>query len=1145
MVRKSYFLFFIVFCTVAATLDAQNVKFSFDLENVTLATVFREIERNSDYSFVFRSNEVDAEERVSVRVKEQTMDAVLERVLKTQGLSYVVNGRHVTVYKPAPDVGGSSAARPTDGTVTGTVSDETGVLSGVTITVKGTNIGVLTGGDGRYSVNVPGGDVTLVFSLMGFATREVAVGGRAVIDVTLKEDVEEIEEVVVVGYGTQKKSHLSGAVSTISAKALENRPVGNANLALQGLAPNVNIAAGNGNPLQAPSINVRGYTSINGGEALILVDNVPVSAAEFSRLSPADIANISVLKDAASAAIYGARAAFGVVLVTTKTARSDKLEVNANVNYSLHRNLNVFKYDMDLVNFMEVINLVSGDDEYTAAQIDYARRRMADPSLPEVRVPGNLTDPPLHWDEYDYYGMTDWWKEITDDAASALTANISLGERGERLTYHLSGEFYRRGGMFLGEKPLYRYNFRGTGSYRLAKWWTVGSTVSYSRLNNDAPYIIGGSDKGAPANMSGQYIKNPVRNPDGTYTESGSNVVGQLLDGGRHQLDEDMIQLSFNTKIDILKDVLALKGDVNIRRRRETAKWWQLRIPHARVPGNIQYRNNPDRAGNSSATVDYSVANFYADFNKTFADKHSVTALAGFNQEHTADYRFDARRENLITDRLPETSLATGAMTGEQRVRELSIRGAFGRVNYTFDNRYIVEFNGRYDGSSRYVKGKRFGFFPSGTGAWILSNEGFFASVKDALPVSFLKFRGSYGVLGNQLTGDNWYPYFSNMNAPAVNDNVYLDGVRPVVIKRPSSEAANNLTWERVRTVNLGVNLSMFDNRLSVDFDNYTRYTEGMLAPSMPMPAQFGANVASTNAADLKTKGWELDLSWRDEIKAGGSPLSYSVRIMLSDARSKITKYHNPTRTFSAKWREGQEVGEIWGYEVPGLFQSAEEVAGWYDQTPIKHPRRETWEAGDMKFNNLNGDNVINAGDNTENNPGDRRVIGNSTARLPYAIDLSAGWKGFDLRVFFQGVGKRDWYPDYNEFWSSYQDSWRTPSLYIRDRWTPENPGGYYPRLFNRAAHYGGAYEWGPANTRYLQDASYLRLKNLTVGYTLPKNLTDGWGVANLRVYFSGENLWTLSRLKVDALDPETVGMDNYSTYPMQAVYSLGVNLAF
>jgi TonB-linked SusC/RagA family outer membrane protein len=1128
-----------------AALGAQNVTFSLDLENVSLATVFKEIEKKSDYSFVFRSDEIKADEIVSLRVKDQTIEAVLGRVLKSQGLQYVINGRHITVYRSSKLDAGTSAAHSSDKTVSGTASDENGALAGVTVTVKGTNIGVLTGSDGRYSVNVPDGGATLVFSLMGFAAREVAVGGRTAIDVILTENVEEIEEIVVVGYGTQKKTHLSGAVSTISAKALENRPVGNANLALQGLAPNVNITAGNGNPLQAPGINVRGYTSINGGEALILVDNVPVSALEFSRLNPADIANISVLKDAASAAVYGARAAFGVVLVTTKTARSAKLEVSANVNYSLHRNLNVFKYDMDLVNFMEVINLVSGDDEYTAAQIDYARRRVANPALPEVRVPGSLSDPPLHWDEYDYYGMTDWWKEITDDVAPALTANISLGERSERLNYQISGEFYRQAGMFIGEDPLYRYNFRGTGGYKLTNWWSIGSTVFYSRLNNDVPNIIGGGrDRGAPASLSAQYIKNPVRNPDGTYTESGSNVVGQLLDGGRHQLDEDMIQLSFNTKIDVIKDVLSLKGDVNIRRRRETAKWWSLRIPHVRVPGSIQYRNNPNGAGNSASTVDYAVMNFYADFSKTFAGKHSVTALAGFNQEHTRDYWFSSQRENLISEQLPESSLATGPMTGGQGVRELSIRGAFGRLNYTFDDRYIVEFNGRYDGSSRYRKGKRFGYFPSGTGAWILSNERFFAAVKDALKISFLKFRGSYGALGNQLTGDNWYPYFSNMGNPYTNNEVYLDGSRPTVMLRPGSEAANNLTWERVRTVNVGVNLSLFDNRFSVDFDKYARYTEGMLAPSMPMPAQFGASVASTNAADLKTKGWELDLAWRDEIRLAGSPFSYSVRVMLSDARSWITKYHNPTRTFDA-WREGQEVGEIWGYEVPGLFQSADEAAGWFDQTPIKHPRRETWEAGDMKFNNLNGDKVINSGDNTENNPGDRRIIGNSTARLPYGIDLSVGWKGFDLRAFFQGIGKRDWYPAYNEFWSSYQDSWRTPSLYIRDRWTPENPNGYYPRLFNRAAHYGGVYEWGQANTRYLQDASYLRLKNLTLGYTLPREVTGKWGISNLRVYFSGENLWTLSHIKVDALDPETVGTSGYSTYPMQAIYSLGLNLSF
>ena len=1130
----------------AGEMHSQTSALSLSLKNVTMEEAVNTIEQETLYSFLFTDKAVDAGRKVSIHVNNGEITDILNQMLKDTDIGYRIMDRQIILARSKSFVFQQENRKR----ITGTVVDEKGEpVIGANIIEKGvTASGTVTDVDGNFSLSVQP-NTTLTVSYIGYVTQEIAVGNRSELRIALIEDSRMLEEVVVVGYGTQKKTHLSGAVSTVTSKALENRSVSNVNLVLQGLASNVNIAVGSGNPTSAPGINVRGYTSINGGEALILVDNVPVDAGELGRMvNPADIESVSILKDAASAAIYGARAAFGVVLITTKSAKTfGKLEVNGEYTYSVRKEIATYKHNMDLVNYMETVNTVSGDATYyNAAQIDYARKRMQNPSLPEVLTPYDPVNPalgnnPARW---DCYAVTDWHKLISVESPVRHNANVNIAQRTERLSYAMSARYFSEDGLFIGEKPLQRYNFRGTADYKLTKHWTAGAAMLFSRTVWNTPYIIGsGGVGGAPESFASfPYLALPVRMPSGVYSVDAAMLYGQLEEGGRYIQKINESQLSFNTKYDIIDDVFSIKGDATFRFHNNYVDKYRRAVWFEKAPGALENRVTPG-AGNDASLSNYTVLNVYGDFHKTFAGKHAVQALAGFNQEHTYNSGFSVWQDGLIYENLPTLALTNGPISRSENKGALSIRGVFGRLNYTFDDRYIVEFNGRYDGTSRYAKGQRFGFFPSGTGAWILSNESFFESVKDALKISFLKFRGSYGVLGNQASG-GWYPYFSNMSNPETIGQ-WIDNTRPQAIYPPGSEAASNLTWERVRTVNAGVNLNLFNNRLTLTFDKYTRYTEGMLAPVRPMPAQFGTSISATNSADLKTKGWELEAGWNDKVSLAGSPLSYSVRVLLADARAWITKYDNPTRTLGA-WREGQEVGELWGYEVPGLFQSDAEVTGWHDQAAIRNPARsDNFSAGDMKFNDLNGDGKINSGDGTENKPGDRRIIGNSQMRLPYSFDLSADWKGFDLRLFFQGLGKCDWYPTSgraaDQFWSNYIYSWRTASIYIDDRWRPETPDGYYPRMYNNCAQ-GYAQEWRNINTRYLQDISYLRLKNLTLGYTLPKTLTGKWGIGHLRVYFSGENLWTLNHIFVNAIDPETV-MGGYAEYPLQKIFSFGLNV--
>jgi TonB-linked SusC/RagA family outer membrane protein len=1027
--------------------------------------------------------------------------------------------------------------------VTGTVIDANGEpVIGVNVVEKGTTNGMATDVDGNFAITVTANSV-LTISYIGYVTQEVAVGNQSVLRIILSEDVAALEEVVVVGYGTQKKVNLSGAINTISSKSLDNRIVTNANLALQGLAPNMNITQSSGIAVNAPEINVRGYTSLNGGSSFILVDNVPVTAAEFARINPADIESVSVLKDAASSAIYGARAAFGVVLVTTKTAKSEKLEISADFNYGIRQFSTVFKPDLDLVNFFEVINQVQSNKSWgTPEQLEYARKRMADPSLPIAVFPGlkNAGD-------YDYYNQSDWQKELMYSMAPTYTGNISIAQKGKRLSYTMSGGYYQQNSLLLGEEPYKRFNFRGNGSYALTDWWKLGSSVSFARTEYNAPRIFGTDGTAYIFNrIVTEYMIRPLYTPEGYVSESGAQTSKQFTDGGRYIDITNETQLTFNTVIDVLKDVLSVKGDATFRMLGGDTDVTELPIMWSRAPGELsQYGTSSAQAG--ATTTNYTVLNLYGDFHKTFAGKHFIQALAGFNQEHLYSAYNYTRREGLISTSLPSINLATGNVAMGESINKLSLRGTFGRLNYIYDNKYILEVNGRYDGTSRYPKKNRFGFFPSGSAAWVLSQENFFAPLKETLSIDMLKFRGSYGVLGNQVI-NNYYPYIATMNTGTITP--YIDGDRPLAIYQPGT-VAGDLTWETVRTVNGGLDLSLFKNKLELGFDVYTRYTEGMLTKSQTLPGVYGATEPSTNAADLKTKGWELSVGYRDEVNVGSSPLSYSLRFLLANNKTWITKYDNPSRLLPSYGRaydyyEGMELGEIWGFETLGFFVSDEDVANSPDQTKVgSDDDKYLFFAGDVKFKDLDKDGEINFGNQTIDDPGDRKIIGNNSVRLPYSIEANAGWKGFDLRLFFQGVGKRDFYPGVGHvaFWSSYSTAWGTPSQYIRDRWTPENPNGYFPRLKAYIAEGDYTGEMNTPNNQYLQDASYLRLKNLTVGYTLPARWTDKWKIDRLRIYFSGENLYTVNHIHVDAIDPESAGLG--FVYPYQKVYAFGLNLNF
>lgn len=1020
-------------------------------------------------------------------------------------------------------------------TVKGTVKDETGTaVPNATISIKGTATTTMADTAGIFSVSARANAV-LIISSIGYKTKEVAMGGSdsTTLNVVLTSTNQGLNDVVVVGYGTEKKINLSGAVASVSGAVLESRPITNINAGLEGVLPNLNITPSSGRPDDAASFNIRGFASISSsGTPLILVDNVPFSAGQLASLNPSDIANVTVLKDAGAAAVYGGRAAFGVVLITTKSARLNQLQVHASGNVAYRTIGSGPDIITDPLQIMEAKNAAytPWGTVYSQTALNYAKQLEKDPSLPRTIVdPDNPT-------QYLYYGSTNWPDEIFGKNAPTYTANISVAKKDDKLAYFLSAGYYNQQGLLKENGDIFhRYNLRSSATYQITKWWKIGNNTAYNYtsynypLNNDVY-------------MFWDVMRTPstdeVYNPDGSYTSSGSSIVGQLKNGGRVNYNIGDFLTTFNTEIDIIKKDLTLKADGTFHNTNQPQRTYAIPVPYVTGPGQpVQYQL-ADGISASYAQNDYTsttdnVYNVYADYQKTLG-KHSIHALAGFNQEHYQTNYSSVNVQDLITSSVPSIQTATGIATGNESINDYALRGLFYRLNYIYADKYILEFDGRDDGSSRFPANHRWGFFPSGSAAWVISKEKFFHDIISPKNWSLFKLRGSYGVLGNQLS-NSYYPYIATLGSGKISQ--ILDGTQPIAVTLPAV-VSSNLTWEKVKTINIGTDLGFLNNKLTISYDWYTRYTEGMLVPSKTLPAVFGASSPVTNAADLKTIGWDLSVNWHDDYKVAGYPWTVSATVALANSNAYITKYDNPTGLLS-NYYKGERIGTIWGMVNDGFFQNANQIAA-LDESQILSYSNEPMEIGDLRFKDINGDKKITQGNNTLSDPGDRKVIGNSSPRFPYSLDLSTSWKGFDLRIFLQGIGKMDWYPNSSNiyFWGLYAQPWTNLTKFNEDRWTPDNPNsGYFPRL--KAYSADGSGELSLPQTRYLQNAGYLRAKNITFGYSLPSLLMKKWGLKSLRFYFSAENLLTFTSLK-GGLDPEGLAGN---IYPFQKTFSFGFDM--
>lgn len=1132
---------------------------SISKKNISLHDVLKEIRMQTGNDFFFDNATLSRSKKIDIDIKKGTLEEVLNSTFKDQPLSYTISGNTIVVK------GKEERVQPVEikenleiqqQLLAGKVTDEKGEeLAGVNITVKGTTRGTTTDGSGKFQIEVQLNS-TLVFSYIGFLRQELVYAGQSPLNVVLMEDNTAIDEVVVVGYGTQKKVNLTGAVSQIDSKVLDDRPVSNVTQAMQGSMPNVNVSFGNGRPGTEGSVNIRGYASINSANAapLILIDGVP---GNINNINPRDVESISVLKDAAASAIYGSRGAFGVMLVTTKSAKGGKVAINYSNNFgfagsTVSTDFMTDGYDAARLNdeaFMRATgNSYTG---YTEADYEELFKRKTDKSLPDVVIQNRKGK-----DQYVYYGNTDWWSVLYRDQQTSMEHALSFTGGTEKMDFYLSGRMYDKNGiMQINQDKFKSYNLRAKLSGEVASWFRVSNNTQFNYKNYTFPGWNGS------ANANNNFISSTVHalpsyvpiNPDGTATYRtelnsytiGDGIFADLLHGKSKGADgEYEFVNSFQALFSITKG-LNIIGDYTFSHNPQSQFTRRTQAPWSIYPGVISYLGT-DRLTEIETKYNNHVMNIFADYQRSF-NVHNIKVTAGYNQEHRSYKRITGIRFDLLSEDLNDLNLGSGAMEVTGGANTWALMGFFGRINYDYKDRYLFEVNGRYDGTSKFPAGQRFGFFPSVSAGWRISEEPFFSSLKNV--INEFKIRGSYGSLGNSQEAAV-YGYIPLLNRGS--STYIMNGRRTEFLSVPTPTSPM-LTWERATTSNIGIDINLFNNRLNTSFDLYQRNTLDMLVPGKTLPATFGAASPKTNAGDLRNTGWELSVVWRDQKMVGEKPLGYNVSLGLSDSKAKITRFDNREKLLNNHY-VGQQLGEIWGYRVDGLFQSNEEADNWKTNQDYVNQQRLSapgnWsklQAGDMKFIDLNGDGKVNAGDNTLSNPGDQVIIGNALPRYTFGINLGANWHGFDISGFFQGIGRQHWYPGNNadKFWGPYSRPYYSfvPRNFTDDIWTPENPDAYFPLLRGYTA-LNNRGSLNVKNDRYLQDLAYIRLKNLTVGYSLPTSILGKAKISRARFYVSGENVFTLTKLRSDYIDPENAsGEVNGRSYPFSKTFSLGIDI--
>lgn len=1122
---------------MTASASGFSQRISISAKNAPLEDVFREIKKQSNYAFVYRDNWLKKANPVSLSFKDADLTQVLNACFMDEPLTYSIVGTTIVVTLKTER---ATTSEPQDAisvaaTVGGTVLDEyDNPLAGASITLKGTEIGTVTDRNGRYALSIPDNRGILIFSYVGYEKKEVTWNGQAEVNVTMKENTSSLDEFVTVGYGVQKKLNVTGAVSQISGKEIANRPVSNLEQALQGTIPGLNFSASNntGQPGGTYSVNIRGLASLanpNGnasyakGTPYVLVDDVPM---DLNDVDPNNVASISVLKDAASSAIYGARAAYGVILVTTKDGKNTPgLKVSYSYNYAMAQPT-MFIPSVDGLTYALTIDSAAANAgastlPYTSEVIERIKQYMADPeNTPAVHPNAAGTGWGFEAVGYGANANTNWYDALFRKNALRQTHNINISGSARNISYALSVGLFNEDGVSRFANDRYsRKTLNGQIMARPLSWLKAGLITKY----------VGSTSRNPNTKVVNRLAPTlPLHNPMGGYFLN-SNIP------------QTIAQTAMN---DVAKWVLS--PSVEIEPVRNWVTSFRYNYTYTGITGSVangvSYEILPDstRKGTNQNGTNYS-----ANMGRTIYESptltstyhrqvgnHYIGALVGFQEELETIFGLNGRHTYLLTDNVPSISTAVGVTTLDDNKSHWATQSIFGRLNYNYKDKYLLEANVRRDGSSRFAPDSRWGTFPSVSVGYNIAKEKFFP-FRDQ--ISMMKFRFSWGSIGNQNVAN--YLYVPVMNT---GQGTYLLGNERPYIVNPPNETTTGLSWERVNTKDIGVDIYVLDNKLSISADWYQSDNTSLVGPGIVVPQLYGGTIPKANNGTLRTRGWELQMNWRQSL---GSGFSYFANFNLSDYRSVVTSYNNPLKLLSTFY-EGQTMGEIWGYQTEGLFQSAEEVAKRDIDQSLFY--KGAWAPGDLKYRDLDGDGTITQGERKANDHGDMIIIGNNTARYHYGLYAGASYKGFDLSFRIQGVGKWQQWPGAGGQ-SSYWGPTAGPGLGAvvleghEDFWRYDNKDAFWPRPY-RVANSDSRQNMNKATSdRYLQNRAYVRLKALQIGYSLPASVAGKISASQLRIYFTGDNL--LTRTKYRLFDPEVGGYDN--SYPLQKVFSFGVNVTF
>lgn len=992
--------------------------------------------------------------------------------------------------------------KPTDKQkqVTGKVTDENGFpLPGVTVYIKDTSIGTVTNMEGEFSLNAPGPDSILIFSYVGFKLEERLIGSQTNFSIILKEDARTLGEVVVVGYGTQKKANLTGAVSQVTSDAIEDRPITNLSSGLQGLMPGVTVTGASGTPgNNSGSIRIRGIGTWGNSNPLIVIDGIP--GGNLNILNPQDIESMSVLKDAASSSIYGVRGANGVILITTKSGKTGKPTLSYN-SYMGFQTPTALPNRLGSPEYMELLNEsqinVGRNPTYTDEQIEIARAGT----------------------DLNNYANTNWIKEVYKDRAPQQSHNLSVSGGQDDINYYLSYGSLTEDGLVVGDNfEAKRHNVRAKVSTTVLDRIDISTNIGYIDRN-----YIGSATGTDPLYQALTIIPLvPVKNSEGGwgYIGGSSNPVAVASDSGTNDFSSGEFTGNIDVALNLFEGFL-IRGRYGLVKYNSRRNLFQRTIKYySPETGDLLYQTgSPNKVTTSSYKGTYETFVGTAEYDRVFAEDHHITALAGVSQEETLNDDLSASRTHLASSTVGHINLGTENQLNSGGNSQNALQSGFGRLNYAYKNKYLAEVNFRYDGSSRFHKDVRWQLFYAASVGWVFTEENYLQNNKI---LNFGKIRASYGTQGNdQIANWAFMDILGPVNTMPIGDQLTI-GYRQTVVGNQL------LTWESAKKANLGLDLAFLNNRLTATADYFVNTTENILL-RLPIPDVFGGPAYPyQNAGSVENKGWEFQIGWRDNINA----FSYSLDFNISDVKNKVSSLGGTDPTIGDRIRmEGEPLDAFYGLVADRIAQESDFTYNAENKTYTPNfpfIKGDPVQPGDLIYKDLDGDGEIDL-------VNDRKVIGSHIPRYTYGFRGAMAYKGFDFNFFLQGVGKVNGLLTGTARHAFISESAMPQDVHL-DRWTPDNPNASYPRLTYQQSYNQRL------STYWLEDASYLRLKNVQLGYTLPAKASEHFRAERFRVYISGENLFTVSDF-FQGYDPESP-VSSGSFYPQVQTFSIGLNIS-